>query len=62
MKVLLSHIVILLFLSVIGCTAQPVPGLHVGAEQAEKYLPLLKGKRVGLVVNHTFCCPQGSFG
>lgn len=27
--------------------------LKVGAEQLEKYLPLLKNKRVGLVVNHT---------
>jgi uncharacterized protein YbbC (DUF1343 family) len=27
--------------------------LKVGAEQLEKYLPLLKNKKVGLVVNHT---------
>ncbi|WP_443940018.1 exo-beta-N-acetylmuramidase NamZ family protein [Pedobacter sp. MW01-1-1] len=28
-------------------------GLKTGAEQTEKYLPLLKGKRVGMVVNPT---------
>lgn len=29
------------------------PGLKTGAEQTEKYVPLLKGKRVGMVVNPT---------
>lgn len=29
------------------------PGFKTGAEQTEKYLPLLKGKRVGMVVNPT---------
>lgn len=27
--------------------------LATGAERTEEYLPLLKGKRVGMVVNHT---------
>jgi uncharacterized protein YbbC (DUF1343 family) len=31
----------------------PVAVLRTGAEQTDKYLPLLKGKRVGLLVNHT---------
>ena len=30
-----------------------VQAITVGAEQPEQYLPLLEGKRVGLVVNHT---------
>lgn len=30
-----------------------VENIKTGADQPEKYLPLLKGKRVGLVVNHT---------
>lgn len=35
-----------------GC-ARPAPEIVVGAEQPEEYLPLLKGKNVGLVANHT---------
>jgi uncharacterized protein YbbC (DUF1343 family) len=31
----------------------PAGSIAVGAEQLDKYLPLLKGKRVGLVVNQT---------
>jgi len=31
----------------------PAPALRMGADQAERYLPLLKGKRVGVVVNQT---------
>ncbi len=30
-----------------------VENIKTGADQPEKYLPLLKGKRVGMVVNHT---------
>ncbi len=31
----------------------PVATLRMGAEQRDKYLPLLRGKQVGLLVNHT---------
>ena len=31
----------------------PAPGPTVGAERLDRLLPLLRGKRVGLVVNHT---------
>lgn len=45
---------LLLLLFVIGCLqvlgAEPIV---TGADQPEKYLPLMKGKRLGLVVNHT---------
>jgi len=34
-------------------TTKAVEGIRTGAEQTEKYLPLLKGKRVGMVVNPT---------
>jgi uncharacterized protein YbbC (DUF1343 family) len=34
-------------------TSVPKPSLQTGAEQLERYLPQLKGKRVGLVVNQT---------
>ncbi len=33
--------------------ADPPEKLMTGADQPEKYLPLLKGKKTGLVVNHT---------
>ncbi len=33
--------------------AQSKPGLQTGAEQTALYLPALRGKRVGMVVNHT---------
>lgn len=36
-----------------GTTAHDSPPLMTGAEQTEKYLPLLQGKRVGLLVNQT---------
>jgi uncharacterized protein YbbC (DUF1343 family) len=35
------------------CTNQASPGIKTGAEQPGKYLPLLRNKRAGLVVNHT---------
>ncbi len=40
---------------VLGCNSQPVPAqnITVGAEQTEKYLPLLEGKKVGLVGNQS---------
>ncbi|MBJ6110833.1 DUF1343 domain-containing protein [Hymenobacter sp. BT523] len=33
--------------------AAPAPAVTVGAQRLDKYLPLLKGKRVGLVINQT---------
>jgi uncharacterized protein YbbC (DUF1343 family) len=36
------------------------PALFLGAERKEQYLPLLQGKRVGLIVNHTSLVPQAS--
>jgi uncharacterized protein YbbC (DUF1343 family) len=52
----------ILAISNINCTAQNVssrpntsnkPGVITGADQTEKYLPYLKGKRVGLVANQS---------
>ena len=40
-------------LFIISCSAGNQEKLLTGAEQPEIYLPLIKGKRVGLVVNHT---------
>jgi uncharacterized protein YbbC (DUF1343 family) len=49
-----------LLVAVSGCDAQepvaagpPVQMLHVGAERTARYLPLLAGKRVGVVTNQT---------
>jgi len=60
MKTFRFFILFTLFLTtIIGCQAQnrgPVSadtGILTGADQPEVYLPLLKGKKVGLVVNHT---------
>lgn len=43
------------FFLVLGCNSVPVPAqkITVGAEQMEKYLPLLEGKKVGLVGNQS---------
>lgn len=43
---------VLVFLVIEGA-AQETRGLLVGAEQPGEYLPLLKGKKVGLVANHS---------
>lgn len=45
----------LAFFLVLGCNSQPVPAqkITVGAEQTEKYLPLLEGKKVALVGNQS---------
>jgi len=52
MKLLRASIwVIVLVLSVVVSSAQT--GIKTGAEQTEKYLPLLKGKRVAIVANQT---------
>ena len=37
----------------ISCNAQEAANLKTGAEQPEKYVHLLKNKKVGLVINHT---------
>lgn len=46
---------ILLMLVIIQCpvSARLLTSIKVGAEQTSRYLPLLKGKRVGLVINNT---------
>ena len=47
---------IFLILSILAFTACPASifgKVITGAERTEQYLPLLKGKRVGMVVNHT---------
>ena len=43
------------FFLVLGCNSVPVPAqkITVGAEQTEKYLPLLEGKKVALVGNQS---------
>jgi len=52
MKLLRTLIWVLVFvLSVVVCSAQI--RIKTGAEQTEKYLPLLKGKRVAIVANQT---------
>jgi len=52
MKILRSLIVVfVLILSVVVSVAQT--GIRTGAEQTEKYLPLLKGKRIAVVANPT---------
>jgi uncharacterized protein YbbC (DUF1343 family) len=43
----------LMFLLVLSCGSGESRELYTGAEQPEKYLPLLENKSVGLVVNHT---------
>lgn len=44
-----------LFFMTVNCQSRQVPAqkMATGAEQPAKYLPLLAGKRVALVVNHT---------
>ncbi|EMR04826.1 hypothetical protein ADICEAN_00097 [Cesiribacter andamanensis AMV16] len=37
---------------------QAAPALLLGAERKDLYLPLLRGKRIGLIVNHTSLVPQ----
>lgn len=66
-------LIIIAFLS--GCTAKSrdhvseskpsenelpsEPGLTLGIERGSVYLPMLQGKKVGIVVNHTSCFPDG---
>jgi uncharacterized protein YbbC (DUF1343 family) len=45
---------LLLLLFVVGILQEiSAENIITGADQPEKYLPLIKGKRIGLVVNHT---------
>ncbi|GAA3925498.1 DUF1343 domain-containing protein [Hymenobacter algoricola] len=39
--------------TVAAAQTTPAPALRMGADQADRYLPLLRGKRVGVVVNQT---------
>lgn len=52
------------FLAIIILALSPLTALsqlpRVGAERAELYLPLLKGKRIGLVGNQTSILPQSN--
>lgn len=57
-KLVFRLLVLMIFLSSFGCKAKPnslntSEKIKVGAEDMTKYLPLLQGKKVGLVVNHT---------
>jgi uncharacterized protein YbbC (DUF1343 family) len=53
---LIGYFIVFLLL---GCSVKTSSnGLKTGAEQPEKYLGLLKGKSVGLVVNHTSLAGQ----
>ena len=42
-----------LILFSISCSGNNTADIKTGAEQSEKYLPVLQNKKVGLVVNHT---------
>ena len=48
-RIVFCFSLLLLHLSLISCSAE----VEVGAEQTQQYLPLLKGKRVALLSNHT---------
>jgi uncharacterized protein YbbC (DUF1343 family) len=54
MKFRIFSSLIIAIAAITSCVAEPAPvRLTVGAEHTEKYLPLLKGRRVGVVSNHT---------
>lgn len=64
----LSFLALLLWVGVSGCShaqntqqkaTKPSPELVLGIERMNEYLPVLQGKRVGLVVNHTTIFPNG---
>ena len=44
---------IMFLLLFIGCRLLGAEGIKTGAEQTEKYLPVLKGKRIAIVANQT---------
>ncbi|MCC6460224.1 MAG: DUF1343 domain-containing protein [Saprospiraceae bacterium] len=46
-------LIVLLSYSLAGFSQAAAPRVLVGAERMEEYLPLLRGKQVGLVVNHS---------
>lgn len=49
-----KFIITLIFLVLtVSCSVGQSPKLIMGADQPDKYLPLIQDKRVGLVVNHT---------
>jgi uncharacterized protein YbbC (DUF1343 family) len=52
MKTRLFSILIFVFVFVFAHSAVQA-GIKTGAEQTEKYLPMLKGKRVAIVANQT---------
>lgn len=47
----ITFILVCLFVTIVSAWAEGA--VTTGAERTEEYLPLLKGKRVGLVINHT---------
>lgn len=51
-RLLLSRLIIILLLLVISSSAS-ASRVIVGAERTDVYLPLLKGKKVGILTNHT---------
>ena len=49
-----AHIIVALALTAVaGCVQPQQPPVTVGAERVDNYLPLLKGKRVAVMSNHT---------
>ena len=44
---------ILIFLFIMLSPMRVSSQIVTGAEQMDQYMPLLKGKRIGMVVNHT---------
>ena len=51
MQTRVSFILIFLFIMLLPMRVNSQ--IVTGAEQMDQYLPLLKGKRIGMVVNHT---------
>ena len=52
-NILKTQGILLLFLISVSCAGSGNADIRTGAEQPEKYLSALQGKKVGLVVNHT---------
>ena len=52
-NILKTQGILLLFLISVSCAGSGKADIRTGAEQPEKYLSALQGKKVGLVVNHT---------
>ncbi len=49
----MKKIALISFISIFVACAQAATPIKVGAERTDEYLPLLKGKHIGLVANHT---------